>query len=268
MKGVILAGGNATRMYPNTARTSKQMLPIYKVPMIFYPLNILIKANIKDIYIITTPTFAGSFISMLEPMFRDFGIRFSMGVQEIPRGIPDAFIIAESFIADDNVTLILGDNIFVDTDTIANAIKNFTGGGHIFAKQVPDPQRFGVATVAEGGVVTNIVEKPEKPKSNFAITGAYIYDNRAVNVAHNLKPSARKELEIVDLHNFYLQKGALQFSEISGDWIDAGTEDSYLDACNMARDLHLYEAFDPIIKEAIESGYARYKSLSKRALKN
>ena len=266
MKGIILAGGNATRLYPNTSKTSKQMLPVYKVPMIFYPLNILVKAGIKDIYIITTPTFAGDFISMLEPMFRDHGIRFSMGVQEVPRGLPEAFTIAEAFIGDDAVTLILGDNIFEDTDTIATAIRSFQYGGHVFAKKVSDPERFGVATVDANGIVTNMIEKPEKPESDLAVTGAYIYDNEVIDVARNARPSDRGELEIVDLHKHYLDKGQLQLTEISGEWLDAGTEDSYLDACVMARELGLYENFDPKIIAAVEEGRKRYKALSKMTL--
>lgn len=267
MKGIILAGGNATRLYPNTAKTSKQMLPVYKVPMIFYPLNILVKAGIRDIYIIANTTFAGDFITMLEPMFREHGIRFSMGVQEVPRGLPEAFTIAETFIGDDNATLILGDNIFEDTETIANAIRNFKSGGHVFTKKVPDPERFGVATVDGNGIVTKMVEKPKKPESDLAVTGAYIYDNEVVRVAANLQPSDRGELEIVDLHKHYLDKGELQQTEISGAWLDAGTEDSYLDACIMARELKLFDAFDPKIQKAIEEGRKRYKLLSKATLK-
>ncbi|MDH4330097.1 MAG: sugar phosphate nucleotidyltransferase [Candidatus Moranbacteria bacterium] len=267
MKGIILAGGNATRLYPNTAQVSKHLLPVYKAPMIFYPLNILIKAGIRDILVIVSPAHSGRFLNLLEPMFRDYGVRILSTVQEIPSGLPEAFKLGEGFIGNDDVTLILGDNIFEDTETISEAIKNFESGGHVFAKKVSDPERFGVVSFDEAGTVKSIVEKPEKPESNFAVTGAYIYDNRVVDEAANLKPSSRGELEIVDLHNFYLKKGELKMSIIEGAWVDAGTEDSYLDVCILAREKELYENFDPIIKEAIEKGRERFKAMSKKMLK-
>jgi glucose-1-phosphate thymidylyltransferase len=266
MKGIILAGGNATRLYPNTAQTSKQILPIYKAPMIFYPLNILIKAGIKDILIIVSPAHSGRFMNMLEPMFRPYGINILSGIQEEPAGLPQAYTIGAPFIGDDNVTLILGDNIFEDADIIADAIRNFKNGGHVFAKKVPDPERFGVATVDEKGVVTNMIEKPEKPESDLAVTGAYIYDNDVVDVARKLQPSKRGEYEITDVHNHYLREGKLKLTEISGAWLDAGTEDSYLDACNLARERDLFSGFDPMIIEAIERGRERFKKQAKRQL--
>ncbi len=266
MKGIILAGGNATRLYPCTAQVSKQMLPVYKVPMIFYPLNILIKAGIKDILIIVSPPHSGRFVNLLEPMFRPYGVRILSGVQETPAGLPQAFVIGEGFIGDDDATLILGDNIFEDADTIADAITSFSGGGHVFAKRVSDPERFGVATVDAEGAVTDMVEKPKNPQSNLAVTGAYIYDNAVIDVAKNLKPSARGEYEITDLHKYYLNKNQLQLTEISGAWLDAGTPDAYLDACIMARDLQLYEKFDPMIIDAITSGRDRFKTQAKKML--
>ena len=266
MKGIILAGGNATRLYPCTAQTSKQMLPIYRAPMIFYPLNVLIEAGIKDILIIVSPAHSGKFVNLLEPMFRRFGIRIYSTVQEKPGGLPQAFTLGEGFIGDDNVTLILGDNIFEDTKTIADAIKNFESGGHVFAKEVDDPDRFGVATINELGVVTNIVEKPKSPESNLAVTGAYIYDSRVLEEAKKLKPSKRGELEIVDLHNFFLKKGELKLSKLAGEWLDAGTPNAYLDACNLARDKKLYEKFNPKVLEAIEEGRIRYKDAANRML--
>ncbi|MFC1645085.1 sugar phosphate nucleotidyltransferase [Patescibacteria group bacterium] len=267
MKGIILAGGNATRLYPNTAEVSKQLLPVYKAPMVFYPLNILIKAGIEDILIIVSPKHSGRFLNLLEPMFRDYGIRILSTVQEVPSGLPEAFKLGEGFIGDDDVCLILGDNIFEDSDTIVDAIKNFESGGHVFAKEVSDPERFGVATVNDEGVVTNIEEKPENPESNLAITGAYIYDNRVVKNSKSLNPSERGELEIVDLHNYYLNKGELKMGIVDGAWIDAGTEDSYLDVCMLARERDLYSKFDQRIKDAIESGRARFKSNAKKMLK-
>ena len=265
MKGIILAGGNATRLYPCTAQVSKQMLPVYNVPMIFYPLNILIKAGIRDILLIVSPAHSGRFMNMLEPLFRPHGITILSGVQEVPRGLPEAFIIGEPFINRDNVTMILGDNIFADTDTIANAIKNFSGGAHVFGKKVSDPERFGVAAL-DGNSVVKIEEKPKKPQSNIAVTGAYIYDNEVVEVAKSLSPSDRGELEIVDLHNHYLNKNELQMSIVKDAWLDAGTPDAYLDACILAREANLYEKFDPVIKKAIEKGRERFKQQSKKML--
>ncbi len=267
MKGIILAGGNATRLYPNTSQISKQMLPIYNVPMIFYPLNILIKAGIKDILVIVSPAHSGRFTNLLEPMFRDVGVRILSTVQEVPGGIAEAFILGEGFIGNDNATLILGDNIFEDAETIANAIKNFKSGGHIFVKEVSDPERFGVATVNKSGIVTAIAEKPEKPESNLAVTGAYIYDNKVVETANNIKPSNRGELEITDINNVYLQKGELKMSKINGEWLDAGTPDAYLDACILAKEKKLYEKFDSLILKAVEIGREKFKTQAKKMLK-
>ncbi len=265
--GIILAGGNATRLYPNTFKVSKQMLPVYKVPMIFYPLNIFVKAGIKNIYIITNPTFAEDFITMLDAIFCDYDLNFSVGVQKVPRGLPEAFTIAGDLIGDNHVALLLGDNIFQDADTIAHAIKTFKGGGHVFAKEVSDPERFGVATVDDKGTVLSLEEKPENPQSNLAVTGAYIYDSSVVDVARDLTPSPQRgELEIVDVHKHYLAQCTLQLTKVSGAWLDAGTPDSYLEACNLARDLDLYGDFDPIIIDAIEKGRARYKEQAKKVL--
>jgi len=266
MKGIILAGGNATRLYPCTAQISKQMLPVYKAPMIFYPLNLLIKAGVKDILVIVSPAHSGRFVNLLEPLLRDFGVRILSTVQEVPSGIAEAFIIGEGFIGDDDVTLILGDNIFEDTDTIVDAIEDFEEGGHIFAKEVADPERFGVATVSDDGVVTNIVEKPEKPESNLAVTGAYVYDNKVVDIAKNLDASERGELEITDINTEYLKDNALKMSTVSGEWLDAGTPDAYLDACNVAREKKLYDNFDSIIQDAIENGRDRFKKQAKKML--
>jgi len=267
MKGIILAGGSATRLYPCTAQISKQMLPVYRAPMIFYPLNILIKAGIKDILVIVSPAHSGRFVNLLEPMFRDFGVRILSTVQEIPSGIAEAFILGKGFIGNDKATLILGDNIFEDVDTISKAIKNFKSGGHIFVKKVPDPKRFGVATVDKSGRLTEIVEKPEKPKSNLAVTGAYVYDNSVVKVASKLTPSDRGEIEITDINKVYLEKNELKMSTVKGEWLDAGTPDAYLNACNLAKEKKLYNSFDPIILEAIENGRERFKVQAKKMLK-
>ena len=266
MKGIILAGGSATRLYPNTAQISKQMLPVYRAPMIFYPLNILIQSGIKDILIIVSPTHSGRFTNLLEPMFRDVGIRILSTVQESPKGLADAFILGEGFIGNDNTTLILGDNIFEDVKTISTAIKNFETGGHIFAKKVPDPERFGVATIDKSKNVIKIAEKPRMPKSNLAVTGAYIYDNDVIKIAKKLKPSRRGELEITDINNTYLKKKSLSMDIVKGSWLDAGTPDAYLDACLLAKKKNLYEKFDPLILKAIEIGRKKFKMQAKKIL--
>ncbi len=266
MKGIILAGGTGSRLWPLTAQTSKQMLPVGGVPMIFHPLNTLISAGIEDILVIVSPEHSGKFMNMLEPLLRSQGINILSGIQEVPAGLPEAFTIGAPFIGDDNVTLILGDNIFEDTDTIVKAIKSFKSGGHVFAKEVNDPERFGVATVDDNNIVTNIVEKPEKPESNLAVTGAYIYDNEVIEVARNLKASERGELEIVDLHNYYLQKGALQLSSISGAWFDAGTKESLREVDAYAAKNNFVNNFDPILVEALEKGFAHNKAMGKAQL--
>jgi glucose-1-phosphate thymidylyltransferase len=266
MKGIILAGGTGSRLWPLTAQTSKQMLPVGGVPMIFHPLNILIKAGIKDILIIVSPEHSGKFMNMLEPLLRPYGINILSGIQEIPAGLPEAFTIGAPVIGDENVTLILGDNIFEDTDTIINAIKNFEGGGHVFAKEVSDPERFGVATVNDANVVTNIVEKPQEPESNLAVTGAYIYDNEVIEIARNLKPSDRGELEIVDIHNYYLQKEQLQLSTLSGAWFDAGTKESLREVDAYAAKNNFVEKFDPILVSALKKGFDHNKAMGKAQL--
>ncbi len=266
MKGIILAGGTGSRLWPLTAQTSKQMLPVGGVPMIFHPLNVLIKAGITDILVIVSPEHSGKFMNMLEPLLRPHGINILSGIQEVPAGLPEAFTIGAPFIGDDNVTLILGDNIFEDTKTITTAIKKFKNGGHVFAKKVNDPERFGVATVNENNVVTNIVEKPEKPESNLAVTGAYIYDNDVIEAARKLKASDRGELEIVDLHNFYLQKGELQLSKLSGAWFDAGTKDSLREVDAFAANNNFVDDFDPILVNALERGFAHNKAMGKAQL--
>lgn len=229
MKGIILAGGRATRLRPLTKITSKQLLPVYNKPMIFYPLETLLKAGIQDILIIIAPEYAGHFLNLLGSG-KEFGARFTYEIQEEPRGLSDAFIVGENFIGDDNVTMILGDNIF-DYD-FSDAIKNFKGGGHVFGKEVPDPQRYGVIEFDSNNNVLSIVEKPTEPKSNYAMVGIYILDNRAPSFAKQVKPSARGEIEIPDLINMYREKGELKVSVIEGIWEDAGTFDSLLAANN------------------------------------
>jgi glucose-1-phosphate thymidylyltransferase len=229
MKGIILAGGRATRLRPLTKITSKQLLPIYNKPMIFYPIETLVNAGIKDILIIMAPDYAGHFLNLLGSG-KDFGARFTYEIQEEPRGLADAFLVGENFIGKDNVTMILGDNIF-DYD-FKNSIKSFEGGAKIFAKKVHDPQRFGVVEFDENNKVLSIVEKPSDPKSDYAAVGIYIYDNEVIQYAKNLEPSPRGEIEITDINNIYLKQGTLTVDVIDGIWEDAGTFDSLLAANN------------------------------------
>lgn len=230
MKGIILAGGRATRLRPLTKITSKQLLPVYNKPMIYYPIQTLAKAGIKEILIIVAPEYSGQFLNLLGSG-SEFGVSISYEVQAEPRGLPDAFIVGEQFIGQDNVVMVLGDNIF-DHD-FTQSISSFKSGARIFAKKVPDPERSGVVEFDENFKVLSIVEKPEHPKSDYAIVGFYIYDNKVVDYAKNLKPSARNELEIVDLHNKYLEKGELDVNVIEGMWEDAGTIDSLLRVNNL-----------------------------------
>jgi glucose-1-phosphate thymidylyltransferase len=227
MKGIILAGGKATRLRPLTKITSKQLLPIYNKPMIFYPIETLTRAGIDEILIIMAPEYAGHFLNLLGSG-KDFGARFSYEIQDEPRGLADAFRIGENFIGDDNVTMILGDNIF-DYD-FTESIHSFKSGAKIFAKKVLDPQRFGVVAFDQENKVLSIEEKPSAPQSDYAVVGIYIYDNNVIQHARELKPSPRGEVEITDINNVYLQKGELRVDIIEGIWEDAGTFDSLLAA--------------------------------------
>lgn len=231
MKGIILAAGEGTRLYPLTKTISKQLLPVYNKPMFFYPLQTLIRAGIKEVLIIVGPRHAGDFLHLLGSG-KDFGAKLTYEIQDRSNGLAEAFIIGENFIGKDSVAMILGDNIF--EDDFGAAVKNFKKGAHIFAKEVPDPGRFGVVKFDARGVVTKILEKPKKFLSNYAITGMYLYDNRVVEVAKKLKPSRRGELEITDLHNWYLKKGELKVDLVKGYWRDAGDFKSLLDANNWA----------------------------------
>ncbi len=231
MKGIILSGGNGTRLYPLTKITSKQLLPVYNKPMIFYPLETLLKAGIKDILIIVAPDYAKEYQKLLGNG-SEFGANFNFKIQSKPEGLAQAFIIAEEFIASENVCMILGDNIF--EDDFSQTIKNFKSGAHVFAKKVPDPERFGVVKFNEQMEAVQIEEKPAVHISDYAITGLYIYDNRVVEVAKNVKPSVRGELEITELHNWYLHKGELKVDIVEGEWLDAGTFESLFRASELA----------------------------------
>ncbi len=233
MRGIILSGGSGTRLRPLTKITSKQLLPIYNRPMIYYPLNTLIKAGIKEILIIIAPERAGDYLNLLGSG-KQFGVKFTYEIQDKPEGIAQAFLIGEKFIDGENVTLILGDNIF--EDDLASEIQNFTGGAKIFAKQVPDPERFGVVQFDASGQAQKIVEKPSTKISDFAVTGLYVYDKRVVQAAREIKPSPRGELEITDINNWYLEKGELSVAKVDGEWLDTGTFESLLKAQNFAQE--------------------------------
>ncbi len=236
MKGIILAGGSGTRLHPCTKVTSKQLLPVYDKPMIYYPLNTLLKAGIEDILIIVAPERSGDFLNLLGSG-KEFGARFTYEIQDKPEGLAQALLIGEHFVAGDKCALILGDNIF--TDDLNEAIRGFESGAKIFAKQVSDPERFGVVEMDESGRVISLEEKPAQPKSSLAQTGLYLYDEKACELANTLKPSARGELEIVDLQNLYLEKGELQAEILKGEWIDAGTFESLHRASVIVREHEL-----------------------------
>lgn len=259
MKGIILAGGTGTRLLPLTAVTSKQLLPVYDRPMIFYPLNTLIKAGIKDILVIVAPDHSGHFLNLLGSMFEKFGVHISFMVQKQPRGLAEAFILAEDFIDGDATTLVLGDNIFEDDFT--EAIRTFAGGGRIFAKEVTDPERFGVVEFGSDHQVLSIEEKPTHPKSHFAIPGIYIFDALVVEAAKGLTASARGELEITDLHKYYLGKQALDVRMIEGAWFDTGTPDSLLAASVFAKEHNFSERFHAMVNEAIVAFNGEYKKM-------
>ena len=230
MKGIILAGGRATRLRPLTTITSKQLLPVYNKPMIYYPIETLIKAGITEILIIIAPDYSGHFLNLLGDG-REFGAHFSYAVQKEPKGLADAFIIGSDFIDNDNVTMILGDNIF--EQDFSKEIQNFQSGAMVFAKQVSDPQRFGVVEFDKNMKAISIEEKPAQPKSNYAVVGLYSYDNRVVEIAKNLKPSDRGEIEITDINRVYLEKSELQVNIFNSLWEDAGTFDSLLHVSNV-----------------------------------
>ncbi len=223
MKGIILSGGNGTRLYPLTKITSKQLLPVYNKPMVFYPLNTLLKAGITEILIIVAPDYADQYKKLLGDG-SEFGAKFSYIIQNKPEGLAQAFILGQEFIGTDSVCMILGDNIF--EDDFSPIIKSFSVGGQVFAKKVPDPERFGVVKFDEKMQAVQIEEKPKTHISDYAITGLYVYDNRVIEIAKAVKPSARGELEITELHNWYLQHKELKVDIVEGQWFDAGTFES------------------------------------------
>lgn len=233
MRGIILSGGSGTRLRPLTKITSKQLLPIYNRPMIYYPLNTLIKAGIKEILIIVAPERAGDYLNLLGSG-RQFGVKFTYEIQDQPEGLAQAFIIGENFIDNENVVMILGDNIF--EDDFLTEISSFKKGAKIFAKEVPDPERFGVVKFDKNYKAEKIVEKPKEYLSNYAVTGLYVYDSRVIEIAKNLRASDRGELEITDVNNWYLANGELEVAKVTGEWLDAGTFDSLLKAQQIAKE--------------------------------
>ncbi len=233
MRGIILSGGSGTRLRPLTKISSKQLLPIYNRPMIYYPLNTLVQAGIKEILIIVSPERAGDYLNLLGSG-KQFGVKFTYEIQDRPEGIAQAFIIGQNFIDQENVALILGDNIF--EDNFATVIKEFTAGAKIFAKRVTNPSRFGVVKFNKQNQAEKIVEKPSKYLSDYAVTGLYLYDSRVVDIAKNIKPSARGELEITEINNWYLDHHELAVALVNGEWLDAGTFDSLLRAQNLAKE--------------------------------
>jgi glucose-1-phosphate thymidylyltransferase len=244
MKGIILAGGSGTRLYPLTKVTSKQLLPIYDKPMIYYPLSVLMDAGIRDILIISTPSDTPRFEDLLGDG-HPFGIHLSYAVQPSPDGLAQAFVIGADFIGTDSVAMVLGDNIFhghgLRKRLLAAASKKT--GATVFGYYVDDPERFGIVEFNADGKAVSIEEKPEHPKSNYCVTGLYFYDNRVVDYAKNLKPSARGELEITDLNRIYLENGELEVTLLGQGftWLDTGTHESLVDATNFVKTIETHQ---------------------------
>ena len=275
MKGIVLAGGSGTRLYPSTIVTSKQLLPVYDKPMVYHPISVLMLAGIKEILIISTPKDLPNFKQLLGDGTQ-LGIKFSYVEQPSPDGLAQAFILGKEFIGDDSVALILGDNIFYGpsfSKMLKNAVERTEneGGATLFAYQVKDPQRFGVVDFDENGKVLSIVEKPKKPKSQYAVTGLYFYDNNVVEYVKNQKPSARNELEITDLNNTYLKKNTVNVELLGRGfaWLDTGTHESLLEASQFIKTIEDNQGFKIACLEevAYRMGYISREQLLEIASK-
>ena len=269
MKGIILAGGSGTRLHPATLAVNKQLLPIYDKPMIYYPLSVLMMAGIREILIISSP----EFINNYKQLFGDgsvYGIEMSYAIQPSPDGLAQAFVIGKEFIGRDPVALVLGDNIFYGAnlgEILRRSVKR-TEGATVFAYHVEDPERYGVVSFNSDGRAIDIVEKPKEPKSLWAVTGLYFYDNSVVEIAQTLKPSARGEYEITDVNKVYLERGALQVERLGRGyaWLDTGTHDSLMDASEFVRTVQRRQGLQIACLEEIasEQGFITREALLER----
>ena len=273
MKGILLAGGSGTRLYPLTLGVSKQLMPVYDKPMIYYPLSVLMLAGIRDILVITTPEQQQNFKKLLNDGSQ-FGIKLSYVVQEKPEGIAQAFMLGESFIQEEPVALVLGDNLFFGNDLIKLLIQarkrvESAGGGEIFSYRVRDPERYGVVDQNKEGTVISIEEKPKKPKSSNAVVGLYFYDSQVIEYTKKLKPSQRGELEITDLNQLYLKKGKLRVSAMGRGyaWLDTGTHQDLHEAGSFVRSIQERQGLQIACPEeiAFEAGWIDQKILLKQA---